>query len=229
MILKNIKKEVSPKKKQDLKMLIIAVVALLLMIVVLIWLFSGSSKEENVVQNIQISTNNTQSQKSEARPKPPALNQQAISEIYGEDSEQVKSGIGENPFETSTSNENIENSAKEIDSRLNQDAINSLVEESDKFVPPASIQNIASTQENNANSINKADENMVFGSHNDMKNYLNEIKKDIKLASGSFEYKNKIYKKGDTLNSINIIDVSDMFIRFSNGDWEYTLRFVGDK
>lgn len=216
MLSDNIKKEAAPKKKQDIKMLAIAAVAVLLMLGVLFWLFSSSSDE----QKVQVSINKTETQTERVLPKPPALNEQAIAIMN--DANVANSVVGESPFETNTENQAVDitesiegNSA----TAFNQEVIDKLASQNEQG------QYRAEQTATNVKSINSA----MSNSYDDMKDYLNDIKRDIKLTSNSFEYSNKIYRKGDFLNSFEIVDISNVFIRFSNGEWEYTLRFLGDR
>lgn len=216
MLSDNIKKEAAPKKKQDIKMLAIAAVAVLLMLGVLFWLFSSSSDE----QKVQVSINKTETQTEKVLPKPPALNEQAIAIMN--DANVANSVVGESPFETNTENQAVDitesiegNSA----TAFNQEVIDKLASQNEQN------QHRAEPTAANVKSINSA----MSNSYDDMKDYLNDIKRDIKLTSNSFEYSNKIYRKGDFLNSFEIVDISNVFIRFSNGEWEYTLRFLGDR
>lgn len=219
MLLNNLKKESSPKKKQDIKMLAIAAGAVLLMIGLLFWLFSGSSEDKSKEVVIQpVSQTNTEIKQH----KPPLLNEKTLASMSQDEVISEKVVIGENPFvaeDQGDGNDTINVVSEDVkpSSKFNQEAI-------DKF----SAKDTAPVQNRYENN-NLKSTNSLFTSFDDMKSYLNEIKKDIKIGSNSFEYDNKIYKQGDIFNSLDVVEISDVFIRFSNVDWEYTLRFLGDR
>lgn len=233
MLSNDLKKGTSPKKKQDVKMLAIAAVAVLLMIGVLFWLFSGSSSENKQIQQAKIDVNTTKTQAEKTQPKPPVLNSQAIAMMNENDVVVSQSGINESPFSGSNQSEsvNIEDSLQSNQTTpFNEDVINSLTMQSDYERPQVVNATPVYNADSSSNVVNESNvNNMKFNSLIDMKNYLNSIKKDIKTNSNSFEYDKKVYKKGDIFNSLNVVDLSKIYIRFSDGSWEYTLRFVGDR
>jgi hypothetical protein len=61
----------------------------------------------------------------------------------------------------------------------------------------------------------------------EMKEYLNIIKKDISIKNNAFYYNGKAYKVGGSLNSLSIVNIEKHTIRFASNDIEYTLRFTG--
>ena len=73
-----------------------------------------------------------------------------------------------------------------------------------------------------SNNENEVDKNKI--SSDDMKNYLNSIKGNIKLRGDNFNFDGKNYYIGDKIKTYQIRDIQKSSIRFCD-DWCYTLIF----
>ncbi|MDR1285365.1 MAG: hypothetical protein LBJ88_04105 [Campylobacteraceae bacterium] len=194
----------SNKRKKDVKLFAIAGAMLLLLLGVLYWVFSSAPQDSETGNVVPTSINQPQVQASSSPVDQSILDESDNSgqpippPILQQDS--IIDPEVEAAFRAQSVVSNFPTGVEE-DQPIQM------------LVPPTSNVN------SNLNAQNTLD----------IKGYLNDIKKDIVIEKGGlFYYQGKVYKKGDTLNTFQVVDIGDFYIRFAANNWEYSLRFLGD-
>jgi len=123
-----------------------------------------------------------------------------------------------------------ENSFKEADLKIIEDEnldLKNQIEKLKKEIRDLKAQSSLNKTINNSdtpksNNENEIDKNKI--SSDDMKNYLNSIKGNIKLRGDNFNFDGRNYYIGDKIKNYQIRDIQKSSIRFCD-DWCYTLIF----
>ena len=123
-----------------------------------------------------------------------------------------------------------ENSFKEADLKIIEDEnldLKNQIEKLKKEIRDLKAKSSLNKTINNSdtpksNNENEIDKNKI--SSDDMKNYLNSIKGNIKLRGDNFNFDGRNYYIGDKIKNYQIRDIQKSSIRFCD-DWCYTLIF----
>ncbi len=124
----------------------------------------------------------------------------------------------------------VENSFKAADLKIIEDEnldLKNQIEKLKKEIRDLKAQSSLNKTINNSdtpksNNENEIDKNKI--SSDDMKNYLNSIKGNIKLRGDNFNFDGRNYYIGDKIKNYQIRDIQKSSIRFCD-DWCYTLIF----
>ena len=119
-----------------------------------------------------------------------------------------------------------ENSFKEADLKIIEDEnldLKNQIEKLKKEIRDLKAQSSLNKSDTpKSNNENEVDKNKI--SSDDMKNYLNSIKGNIKLRGDNFNFDGRNYYIGDKIKNYQIRDIQKSSIRFCD-DWCYTLIF----
>ena len=120
----------------------------------------------------------------------------------------------------------VENSFKAADLKIIEDEnldLKNQIEKLKKEIRDLKAQSSLNKSDTpKSNNENEVDKNKI--SSDDMKNYLNSIKGNIKLRGDNFNFDGKNYYIGDKIKTYQIRDIQKSSIRFCD-DWCYTLIF----
>jgi hypothetical protein len=203
-------------KKKDIKLLAIAGALLLVFLGLMFWLFSEPAQDPDAGHIVPAAIDSAAEQNAApTTPAPPILDEKAIQQALGEENTQLNQ-----PQQSVNTGGNVSIIAPQPNF---DEAINQFVSGSNFSTEAAAVANTTSgTDLQSVNIINQPKMNLQ-----EMKEYLNIIKKDILIKNGAFYYNEKAYKVGDSLNSLSIINIEKYTIRFASNDVEYSLRFTG--
>jgi hypothetical protein len=201
------------KKKKDVKLLAGAGALLLVFLGVMFWLFSEPAQDPDAGHIVPAAIDSAAEQNAS---KPPILDSNAIKQALGEDNTELNQ-----PQQGANAGSNL----SIIDPQVAYD-----IEANNPFINIGNFPTEAAPVANTTNDADLQSVNIISQPKmnlQEMKEYLNIIKKDISVENGALHYNGKTYKRGDSLNSLSIINIENYAVRFASNDVEYTLRFTG--
>jgi len=201
------------KKKKDIKLLAGAGALLLVFLGLMFWLFSEPAQDPDVGHIVPTAIDSAAEQNVS---KPPILDSNAIQQALGEEN----TGLSQ-PQQGANAGSNL----SIIDPQAAYD-----IEANNPFINAGNFPTEAAPVANTTKSVDLQSVNIINQPKmnlQEMKEYLNIIKKDISVENGALHYNGKAYKVGDSLNSLSIINIEKYAVRFASNDVEYTLRFTG--